>query len=91
MVQVLPKINLLFYSVFYYLPLYVLKFLTELYLSGAISYSGIISGLLTGAGVGTLVLFRYNDSRKKSAFIIGGLYLIGVIVGFIIQGLELLF
>lgn len=65
--------------------------LTELYLSGAISYSGIISGLLTGAGVGTLVLFRYNDSRKKSAFIIGGLYLIGVIVGFVIQGLELLF
>ena len=65
--------------------------LTELYLTGAISYSGIISGLLTGAGVGTLVLFRYNDSRKKSAFIIGGLYLIGVIVGFVIQGLELLF
>ena len=56
-----------------------------------ISYAGIISGLLTGAGVGTLVLFRYNDSRKKSAFIIAGLYLIGVIVGFVIQGIELLF
>jgi len=65
--------------------------LTELYLSGAISYAGIISGLLTGAGVGTLVLFRYNDSKKKSAFIILGLYLIGVVVGFIIQGIELLF
>lgn len=65
--------------------------LTELYLSGAISYAGIISGLATGAGVGTLVLFRYNDSKKKSALIIGGLYLIGVVIGFIIQGIELLF
>lgn len=65
--------------------------LTELYLTGAISYAGIISGLATGAGVGTLVLLRYNDSKKKSLLIIGGLYLIGVIIGFAIQGIELLF
>lgn len=60
--------------------------LTELFLSGSISYSGIIGGLLTSAGVGTLVLFRYNKkSLKENILILVGLYGIGVLVGLIIE------
>lgn len=66
--------------------------LTELFLSGAISYSGIIGGLLTSAGVGTLVLFKYNKKdQKQNIFILLGLYGIGVLVAFVIEGIMLLF
>lgn len=59
--------------------------LTELYLSQVISISTMISGLLVGAGVGILILFRVNKNIKENIKIIGLLYTIGVIAGIILE------
>lgn len=55
--------------------------LTQLYLSNVISAATMISGLLVGAGVGILILFRVNKDLKENAKIILLLYAIGVIAG----------
>lgn len=58
---------------------------TQLYLEGALSFSAMMSGLLTGAGVGLLVLFRSNDNLKKNIQIVGILYIVGVVCGIIMD------
>lgn len=65
--------------------------LTKLYLSGVISASTMISGLLVGAGVGILILCKVNKNKKENISIIGLLYGIGVIVGMLLQigGLQI--
>lgn len=55
--------------------------ITQLYLSGSINVSTLLSGLLVGSGVGILVLFRSNKNIKENAKITILLYLIGVFVG----------
>lgn len=59
--------------------------LSKLYLSGAISISSLVSGLLVGAGVGLVVLFKMNKNLKENLKITGMLYFIGVILGFILE------
>lgn len=59
--------------------------ITELYLSDALGAGAMLSGLLTGAGVGLLVLLRVNPDRKESFKIIGLLYLIGVTAGILVE------
>ena len=59
--------------------------LSKLYLSGAISISSLISGLLVGAGVGLVVLFKMNKNFKENLKITGMLYFIGVILGFVLE------
>lgn len=65
--------------------------ITELYLNNVITYSSMISGLLTGSGVGLLILFKTNKNKKDSLKILGLVYIIGVISGLIIQLLGYLF
>ena len=64
--------------------------LTELYISGVISLSSVIAGLLTGSGVALLVLFRGNKNVKENLFILALIYSIGSLSGFIIGIFELL-
>lgn len=64
--------------------------LTELYLSGVLSLSGVIAGLLTGSGVALLVLFRTNKNVKENFKILVLVYLIGVVSGLLIELLSLL-
>lgn len=60
--------------------------ITRLYLQGALETGGAMAGLLTGSGVGLLVLFRVNHDRKESLSILCLLYGIGVLAG-ILAGL----
>lgn len=55
--------------------------ITQLYLKGMIGVGAALAGLLTGSGVGLLVLFRVNRRRKENLEILGLLYGIGVIAG----------
>lgn len=59
--------------------------LTELYLSGIITFPCIIAGLLTGSGVAILVLFRTNKNLKENLRILFLIYFIGVISGIILD------
>ena len=61
--------------------------ITQLYISGVISLGAMMSGLLVGAGVGLLVLFRVNPDKKENLKIVGILYVIGVLVGIVINWL----
>lgn len=59
--------------------------LTELFLSNAITFGALIGGLLAGAGVALLVLFKINKNKKENIKILIALYLIGAICGIIID------
>ena len=59
--------------------------LTELYLNEAIDLGSLIGGLLTGAGVGLLILFKTNKNIKENINIVLTLYVIGVISGILIN------
>ena len=65
--------------------------LTNLYLENVISVGSMIAGLLTGAGVGLMVLFKTNHDWKENLKIVGLLYLIGVISGGVLQLLNIAF
>ncbi len=58
--------------------------ITQMYLEGAMSFGSAMAGLLTGTGVGVLVLFRVNRRREENLKILGMLYVIGVAAGILI-------
>lgn len=55
--------------------------LTRFATAGFITTGAMISGLLTGAGVGILVLFRMNRHPKENLLIVGILIFVGVLFG----------
>ncbi len=57
--------------------------ITQVYLLNLISFGTLISGLLTGSGIGILLLFKINKNMKENIQILLTIYLIGVFVGFI--------
>ena len=59
--------------------------ITNMYLENVISLGSMISGLLTGAGVGLAVLFKTNSKIKENLSISILLYAIGVISGIVID------
>ena len=65
--------------------------ITQLYLKGILSAGAMLSGLLSGAGVGILVLLRVNDRRKENAGIIALLYAVGVTAGLLVELLGIRF
>ena len=66
--------------------------ITELYLEGIIGIGSMMSGLLVGAGVGLLILFRVNRRHiKENLTILGILYAFGVVWGVIIEAFSGLF
>ena len=58
---------------------------TELYLENIISVGVMISGTLTGAGVGLLILFKENKHLKENLIIVSIIYLVGVLCGFLLD------
>lgn len=65
--------------------------ITQLYLKQFISAGAMMAGLLVGAGVGVLVLFRTNRPLKQNIKITGLLYVIGVVAGLMIDLIGMTF
>lgn len=65
--------------------------ITQLYLDGVLGAGAMIAGLLSGTGVGLLVLLRVNDDRRKNLRLTGLLYLIGVAAGIAVEMLGVTF
>ncbi|MBP3831926.1 MAG: arsenic efflux protein [Clostridia bacterium] len=59
--------------------------ITNLYIQNIISGASLIAGLLTGAGVGLIILFKTNKNIKENIAIVGLLYAIGVFSGIVLQ------
>ena len=59
--------------------------MTELYLSNMISIGTLLSGLLTGSGLGILVLFKSNENLKENLSILSIIYGVGVLVGILVD------
>lgn len=59
--------------------------ITELYLSNLITPGIMFAGLLTGSGLGLLLLFKTNKNLKENFSILLCLYFIGVFSGIIID------
>ena len=65
--------------------------ITELFLKGTISTGAMMGGLLTGAGIGLLVLFRANRPVKQTFLIVVALWVIGVAWGICFDALGIVF
>lgn len=63
--------------------------ITTLYLEGVLSAGAMLSGLLVGAGVGLLVLFRVNRPVRDSLRIVALLFAISALVGITVDALGL--
>jgi len=59
--------------------------ITNLYIQGVINVASLIAGLLTGAGVGLIVLFKMNKNLKQNISIVSLIYSIGVVSGVVLQ------
>ena len=59
--------------------------LTMLLIKGSISFGAVMSGLLSNAGLGILVLFRHNENIKDALKIVGILLTISILSGLLIQ------
>ena len=53
------------------------------------SAGAMVSGLMVGAGVGLLVLFRTNRHTRQNIQLTILLYILGVAGGLIVQGLRI--
>lgn len=65
--------------------------ITRLYLEGVLNAGSLMAGLLSGTGVGLLVLLRVNDDPKENLRLIALLYAIGVVSGIVIELLGVRF
>jgi len=58
--------------------------ISQLYVLGGISFGSCVTGLSVNAGIAVALLFRKNNNIKDSLFILGVLYLSGVVLGLIL-------
>jgi len=59
--------------------------ITELYLSSLISVGTMLSGLLTGSGLGILLLFKANKNMKENITILSIIYFVGILIGILVD------
>lgn len=64
---------------------------TKLYLDGVLGAGALIAGLLSGTGVGYLVLLRVNDKHRENLKILALLYAVGVFAGLMIEFMHVVF
>lgn len=63
--------------------------ITQLYLEGVLNFGALLSGLLTGSGIGLLVLYRVNHNWKENVGITIGLYVTGTVFGILVNAAGL--
>lgn len=59
--------------------------ITELYLDGLITVGTMFTGLLTGSGLGILLLFKQNKNLKENISVLSIIYFVGVLVGILVD------
>ena len=59
--------------------------MTELYLANLISIGNLLAGLLTGSGLGILLLFKNNKNLKENLTILSIIYFVGVVIGMLVD------
>ena len=59
--------------------------LTEVYLNGLITIGTLLSGLLTGSGIGILILFKQNKNLRENIAILSIIYVVGVVLGILVD------
>ena len=64
--------------------------ITQLYAKGLITVGALLAGLLVGAGLGLLVLFKTNKNLKQNIKIIALLYSIGITCGIVFELLGII-
>ena len=57
--------------------------ITELYLSGTLSFGALFAGLLVNSGLGMMVLFKEYKNIKKTLLILGICFIIAVSLGYL--------
>ena len=65
--------------------------ITQMYLEGLLTCGELMAGLLVGAGVGLLVLFRTNNHHKENIAITASLLVLGICWGLLIDMLGITF
>ena len=59
--------------------------LSELYMSGAIGFGGLIAGLSTGAGFGYMILLRERSRRRRAIPVIAATWVLAAMGGILCQ------
>ena len=60
--------------------------LVEVYMAGGMTFGALLAGLCTGAGIGILVLFKRNKKEWPiNLLILGTVYILGVLLGLVIN------
>lgn len=59
--------------------------LSELFVSGTISFGALVAGLSTGAGFGYIVLFEEKEGRRRALPVIAATLVVAVIGGTLVQ------
>ena len=62
--------------------------ITELYLHNAINFGSAMAGLLSGSGIGLLVLFKTNKNMKENFLILLIIYVVAVISGIFLHLID---
>ena len=65
--------------------------ITQMYLEGLLTSGQLMSGLLVGAGVGLLVLFRTNTHHRENLAVTAVLLALGIVWGALIDMLGIVF
>lgn len=65
--------------------------ITQLYMSGVISTGSMLAGLLSGSGIGLLILFRVNRNMKSNFTVLGIVYVSGAAIGILCDLLKITF
>lgn len=63
--------------------------ITELYMQGLLSFGSIIAGLSANAGLGLLILFKENKSKKENIFVVVTIIIASLIFGYIFHFLPM--